>query len=349
LGYFGTADPAYYGIRYRSLFAPGSSDVAEDFAPLNPAPGWYAISATVLQGPFSPEPDIFDWFRRHEPVAKIGYSIFVYRVEPDPDPPAWLGLCYAPEPVMRDAKIVRRFGLDTLRVVGFDCGQTWVYPAGGGPGWYLVPQASDGRGTLAAQVLQAAQVVYRERGLRDVAGYTVYRWGGEPALEELAPVREAWSSPVLAPADTEPLAALPFPVDLGDQAAEVLVRFVGYHLSSETGAPGGELVVTSAWQVAARPADLDDLSLSLFAHLVGPAGAMSVGDGLGFPAIQWSPGDLFVQRNRLPVPAETLPGRYWVQVGLYSLATGERLSVSEAGRPVADRLLLAPVVLQGQQ
>jgi len=338
LGYFGTADPAYYGIRYRSLFAPGSSDVGEDFSPLNPAPGWYAISATVLQGPFSPEPDILDWFRRHEPVAKIGYSIFVYRVEPDPDPPAWLGLCYAPEPVMRDAEIVRRFGLDTLRVVGFDCGQAWVYPAGGGPGWYLVPQAGDGRGTLAAQVLQGAQVVYRERGLRDVAGYTVYRWRGEPALEELSPVQEAWSSPVLAPTDADPLTALRVPVELGRQVA-----FTGYHLSTGASAPGGEVVLTSAWLVVARPGDLDDLPLSLFAHLVGPAGAMSIGDGLGFPAIQWSPGDVFVQRNRLPVPAEMPPGRYWVQVGLYSLATGERLPVLEAGQPVADRLLLAPL------
>jgi hypothetical protein len=70
---------------------------------------------------------------------------------------------------------------------------------------------------------------------------------------------------------------------------------------------------------------------------------MSVGDGLGFPAIQWSPGDVFVQRNRLPVPAEMPPGRYWVQVGLYLLATGERLPVLEAGQPVADRLLLTPV------
>jgi hypothetical protein len=38
-----------------------------------------------------------------------------------------------------------------------------------------------------------------------------------------------------------------------------------------------------------------------------------------------------------------------VQVGLYSLATGERLSVLEAGEPVADRVLLAPVVVQAPE
>jgi hypothetical protein len=337
LGYLGTADPAYYGIHYRPLFAPGTSDPAGDFSPVNPVPGWYAISATVLQGPYSPEPDLFDWFRRHEPVAKIGYSIFVYRVEPDPDPPAWLGFCYTPERLMRDAEISRRFGRDDLRVVHFDCEQAWVYPAGGGPGWHLVPAASDGPGTLAEQSLGDAQVAYRERGLRDVPGYTVYRQGGRVAREELAWMQETWSSPALAPTEADPVTPLSVPADLGGQVA-----FLGYSLSSNQTAPGSEVVLTTAWQVTARP---EAPPLSAFAHLVGPTGAASVGDGLGFPAIQWSAGDVFVQRNRLPVAPGVSPGRYWVQVGFYSLATGERLPVLEAGEPVADRLLLAPVTV----
>jgi hypothetical protein len=355
LGYLGTADPAYYGIRYRSLFVPGTSRPAEGFFPINPAPGWYAVSATVLQGAYSPEPDLFDWFRRHEPMARIGYSIFVYRVEPDPDPASWLGFCYTPEPVMRDAEISRRFGRDDLRVVGFDCGQTWVYPAGGGPGWYLVPAANDGPGTLTERSLGDGQVIYRERGLRDAPAYTVYRWRGAAAPEELVPaqeanlvcqadlvckanlVRKAWASPALAPTEADSLTALPVPADLGGQ-----VSFLGYGLSSEQIAPGDEMVLTTAWQVTARP---EAPPLSIFAHLVGPTGAVSVGDGLGFPAIQWVPGDVFIQRNRLLIPAEAPPGRYWVQVGLYSLATDERLPVRKASKPVADRLLLAPVTV----
>jgi len=338
LGYFGNADPAYYlrdTIRYRSLFAPGSPYPAEGFSPINPAPGWYAISVTVLQGPFSPEPDLFDWFRRHEPVAKVGYSIFVYQVEPDPDPPGWLGSCYGPELAMRDVEIARRFGREDLRTVGFDCSQTWVYPAGGRPGWYLVPKASDGPGTLAKQLMEDAEVVYRERGLREVPGYTVYRWHAESLLEEFALVQEAWSSPVLAPGEAEPVTALEVPASLGGQAA-----FLGYALLPDAVAPGGEIVLTTAWQAIARA---EEAPLSVFAHLVGPAGAVSVGDGLGFPAIQWSPGDVFIQRSRLTVPAEAVSGRCWVQVGLYSLASGERLPVLEGEGPVADRLLLAPV------
>ena len=390
LGYFGTADPAFFlqeaGIRYRSLFAPGSPYPAEGFSPINPAPGWYAISATVLQGPFSPEPDLFDWFRRHEKalVAKIGYSIFVYRVEPDPDPPAWLGFCYTPEPVMDDAELVHRFGRDDLRMVYFDCEQTWVYPAGGEPGWYLLPVAetplsvsgrgwgraetplsvsgrgwgrgeislsvpgrgwgrgNDSPGTLAERALGDAEVVYRERGLRAVpVGYTVWkkpRWCGETALEELAPVQEAWSSPALAPTEADSVTPLSVPVDMGGQA-----EFLGYHLSPEPVTPGGEVMLTTAWRVTARPGDPP---LSVFVHLVGPTGAVSVGDGLGFSAIQWVAGDVFIQCNRLLIPPEVSPDRYWVQVGLYSLATEERLPVLESGQPVSDRILLAPVEVE---
>ena len=335
LGYFGTADPAYYGIRYRSLFDPGSSRIAKDFSPINPTPGWYAVSATVLQGPFSPEPDVFDWFRRHEPAEKVGFSIFVYQVKPDPDPPVWLGLCYTPEPAMDDAEIAHRFGRNDLRLVGFACEQTWVIPVGDGPGWYLVPIANEGPGTLAEEVLEGAEVVYRERGLRDAPGYTVYHRRGGGTLDETLLVREAWSSPVLAPAESDPLVALTVPVDLGGQVA-----FLGYHVSPDQVAPGGEVVLTTAWQVIARP---DSPPLSIFAHLVGPAGTVSVGDGLGFPAIQWMPGDVFIQRNRLPVSVNAPLGRQWVQVGLYSLATGDRLPVSDADVGAVDRLLLVPV------
>jgi len=415
LGYFGTADPAYYlheaGINYRSLFAPGSTDIAEGFSPINPAPGWYAISATVLQGPFSPEPDLFDWFRRHEPIAKVGYSIFVYRVEPDPDPPAWLGFCYTPEAVMSDAEIVHRFGRDDLRIVHFDCEQTWVYSTDGSPAWYLIPTASSGPGTLAEESLGGAEIVYRERGLREVPGYVVWNVESqrvESALEDIAPGRDVWSSPVLAPAEADPATALSAPVDIGGQ-----VTFLGYRLGSSEPSPGAsrfvaarrttspsetpfrwrtvpspeassqwrtitpleapfrwrtassleapfrwrtitpveapfrwrgdEILVTTAWRVDGRP---KDPPFSVFAHLVGASGAVSVGDGLGFPAIQWTPGDVFVQRNRLSIPSEIFPGRYWVQVGLYSLTTGERLPVLEGGRPIDDRLLLSPIEVE---
>ncbi|MCJ7735709.1 MAG: hypothetical protein MUQ10_00145, partial [Anaerolineae bacterium] len=181
LGYFGTGSPDYYDIPYRPIFIPGSPDFAAGFAPLNPTPGWYAISATVLQGPFASEPDAFDWFRRREPTAMIGYSILVYRVDPYSDPPDWLGLCYAPEPVMNVDQALRRLGRDGLRVVSFDCSQVWVAPYGAAPAWYLVPLSSDGPDTAAADFVDESEIVFRERGLGDVPGYTLYRVDGPVA------------------------------------------------------------------------------------------------------------------------------------------------------------------------
>jgi 4-amino-4-deoxy-L-arabinose transferase-like glycosyltransferase len=81
LSYFGTASPAYYGIAYNYLpsfyiFNPNTQDVRTPFV---------AISATNLQGVYFPvglglDADFFKEFRTRQPIAKIGYSIFLYRL-----------------------------------------------------------------------------------------------------------------------------------------------------------------------------------------------------------------------------------------------------------------------------
>jgi len=59
--YFGTADPDRYGIKYEPLDA-------KEY--LSPAESIYAISVHKL--------DTVKWTKDKEPIAKIGYSIFVY-------------------------------------------------------------------------------------------------------------------------------------------------------------------------------------------------------------------------------------------------------------------------------
>ena len=70
LYYFGTADPDRTTIRRRPYGAP--------------APGLYAVSATHLAGVYLPDPDYLGAFREMEPVARVGYSIFVYRTDDVP-------------------------------------------------------------------------------------------------------------------------------------------------------------------------------------------------------------------------------------------------------------------------
>ncbi|MBE2224511.1 MAG: hypothetical protein IAF02_23425, partial [Anaerolineae bacterium] len=86
LGYFGTADPAYYGLQYEPL--PGFP--REEFyatlwanPPFNPAapePGVYAISVSSLWESHAESKNVYPWFRNREPDDQIGYSILIYEV-----------------------------------------------------------------------------------------------------------------------------------------------------------------------------------------------------------------------------------------------------------------------------
>jgi hypothetical protein len=86
LGYFGTADPAFYGLEYEPI--PGFP--REEFyaglwqnPPFNtadPEPGVYAISASSLWESHLENKDVYPWFRNREPDAQIGYSILIYKV-----------------------------------------------------------------------------------------------------------------------------------------------------------------------------------------------------------------------------------------------------------------------------
>jgi hypothetical protein len=87
LSYFGTAPPAYYGIRYQ--YVPGSWPLEwpppADLVPAEQRPKLLAISLVNLQEVGTHELRLFAWLHRREPVAKIGYSIRVYDLTHDLD------------------------------------------------------------------------------------------------------------------------------------------------------------------------------------------------------------------------------------------------------------------------
>jgi hypothetical protein len=76
--YFGGGNPKYYlGEKYQE-FHSYSSDKT----------GWIAVSATMLDGGrakatkgFNQDTTYYKWLDKYEPVAKIGYSIFVYKID----------------------------------------------------------------------------------------------------------------------------------------------------------------------------------------------------------------------------------------------------------------------------
>ena len=62
LSYFGSIDPAYYGIKYRALTDAAKTDTCD-----------IAISVNSLY-----TGDQFAWLRNLNPDARIGFSIYYY-------------------------------------------------------------------------------------------------------------------------------------------------------------------------------------------------------------------------------------------------------------------------------
>jgi hypothetical protein len=86
LSYFGSDDPAQYGIQYDALpsiglrpdpgalwwFEKGSEEK------FDLEPGVYAISANNLNGLFFKDPNLYKTFRERKPDFRAGYSILLY-------------------------------------------------------------------------------------------------------------------------------------------------------------------------------------------------------------------------------------------------------------------------------
>ena len=82
LAYFGTSDPNYYGID--AVYLPGSIIFSPRPENKNPAmPMHIAVSATYIYEVHSGEPlkEFYKPLRFRKPIATIGHSILVYRLD----------------------------------------------------------------------------------------------------------------------------------------------------------------------------------------------------------------------------------------------------------------------------
>jgi Dolichyl-phosphate-mannose-protein mannosyltransferase len=85
LSYFGTAPPSYYGIRYQ--YVPGAWPLEwpppADKVPADSSRKILAISVSNLLDVATPYDPLFRWLWTRQPIAKIGYSIFIYDLTDD--------------------------------------------------------------------------------------------------------------------------------------------------------------------------------------------------------------------------------------------------------------------------
>jgi hypothetical protein len=330
-------DPRAYGLEYEAL--PPWPD-AEPVLPrrFNPAPGTYAISATTLQGVVVADPEMYDYFRKLEPVTRVGHAMFVYEIEAHPTA-AWVAQCTNPVVPLPPEVLMEGVGQNDVRLAYFDCSQSWLYPPGNG--WYVLAHDSESQMTRSI-LAEPARLAYEQKRPGFVPPFAVYEWFKVDALAKLTPEPVYAAPSPWPPAQVEREGVLlEPPVRVGDE-----LEFLGVVAEDGPVRAGSDVVIQTYWRANKTPAQ----PLSLMAHLLDASGApIAVGDGLGVPIDQWQPGDVIMQRHLLRIPPETPPDTYWIQVGAYTLPDIQRLPVyantqngatDRADAAVGDRLLV---------
>ena len=125
-------------------------------------------------------------------------------------------------------------------------------------------------------------------------------------------------------------------VKLGDKIA-----LLGYSLAADRIEAGDILRLTLFWQALGKPGErykvfvhvLDEAN-----HIVGQCDS-EPGAGMRITTL-WQPGQTVVDNYGVLIWPGTPPGRHRLEIGMYSLATGQRLSV---GGGEGDRILLGPI------
>lgn len=176
LSYFGEARPEYYDIAYDGLdsFPPRlMNPAARPFYPHDPAPGWYAISATTLQGVHFADHDQFRFFRERRPADKVGYSIFLYNVPPR-GAPVDLLLSNTQVDAIAAADFAR-LGTNDVTLRWFDGGQTVILPDSSAPLWLLLPSSGEIESSLQDYLSYDPTAPEGVGG-----GYRLYRAAAQP-------------------------------------------------------------------------------------------------------------------------------------------------------------------------
>jgi 4-amino-4-deoxy-L-arabinose transferase-like glycosyltransferase len=335
LSMFTFLDPAIYGIRYQPLTPMHGNTPAIFPSRFNPPPGVYVISTTTLQGIPLADPEMYDWFRRREPDARIGHVMFLYNVPQAAEPASWVAQCIIPVAPLPPEVVAEGFGSDDLRRAYFDCTQSWLVPGGGqSPGWYVLfrdtaMQPND----FTQSHLARMRLIYEQGEPHLIPPFVVYEWAPGaatgPGLTQTGIVAPSDWPPPQVETEGEMLSA---PLALEDGP-----EWLGYRLDLTQAQAGQRVELQTFWRVNQQAT----VPLSLMAHLIARDGqAIAVGDGLGVPIENWQPGDVINQRHLLEIPPDTPPGTYWVHIGAYTLTDLRRLVVASAEQPAADRILL---------
>jgi hypothetical protein len=124
-------------------------------------------------------------------------------------------------------------------------------------------------------------------------------------------------------------------------------HLLGYKIDAEHAVPGGYVELTLLWQ-ALKPAPID---YQVFTHLYdgemirGQLDGQPVCDNQ--PTSRWQPGQIIADPYRIPIRGDAPTGSVPLTVGMYDLATMQRLPVSATdGSPAGDNVYLTDLVIR---
>jgi len=144
--------------------------------------------------------------------------------------------------------------------------------------------------------------------------------------------------------------SLRLPVNFGGA-----VELVSYELLTPSTAPGSTMTMATLWRIldpdALGPVPMHDYGRAavLFTHILDAADTI-VGqeDRLDAPAWNWHAGETFVQLHRFQIDADSPPGLYRVEVGIYAREDLTRLPVIVNGVEIDDHILLQSLRVTSQ-
>ncbi len=292
ISYAGVSDPEYYGIATEKRI---NVDILDNsFAPTNPTVGHYALSANHIQGILA-DADLFDWFRRTDPVDNLGGSILIFDVTKQ-TAGEWIAHCLDPAPLLTPETAELWLGQKNVRHLWFDCAQTWVFPEDRAAGWLITPQ-SEGwwvQERLSPETAVQLQHVYRHAASDLGPSFDVYYWaGGEVDLVD-----------GIAVAEDEGGTAVALP-----------------HTFDNTIQLNSYIPVADTWHTLWRVNASTRAPVSFQAHLYTDHPLPFVADSLGFSADQWQTDDWFIQRYQFPPQ----PQASFMETGLINYQTLEKI------------------------
>ncbi|TEU16305.1 MAG: hypothetical protein E3J21_10915 [Anaerolineales bacterium] len=135
-----------------------------------------------------------------------------------------------------------------------------------------------------------------------------------------------------------------------DSAQGRQVSLTGYKVD-KTEVKAGETINVALYWRAQRKMEED---YTVFVHLVDEEGTIwGQHDGQPvngyYPTSFWDQDEVVKDKHAFVVGEDTPPGKYWIEVGMYRLADGQRLTiVDQDGQVLDDKALLSEIMVKGE-